>query len=273
MPPFRVLALAAAAALTLTACGQSSSLPAPTNAPDISPSDLAAFASSTQKGGSARSSVLLSVPVKGGTVEYKGVGKFTLSAPIQGQMAMVIRATGRKKVLLEERIIGKTLYMSSPVFRRTIPGSRRWVQVDLSKKSGGASETSLTQVPASQSGEAISFLRGASSDVQNLGTSQLHGVTVTHYRAMINFDAVINALTLKQRGTMRATIRQLAYETGSPTMPVDFWVSADGRLRAEQYKIASVVHSGSVVARVEFYDFGVPVHVTAPPASQITKLR
>ena len=39
--------------------------------------------------------------------------------------------------------------------------------------------------------KALAYLKGASSDVQNLGKSKVRGVTTTHYRAQINFAKVL----------------------------------------------------------------------------------
>ena len=55
-------------------------------------------------------------------------------------------------------------------------------------------------------------------------------------------------------------------------MPMDFWIDAQGRLRAEQYSIDSAAYSGVLSTRIELYDFGVAVHVTPPPASQTSEL-
>lgn len=265
-------ACATLAALTLTACGQATSLPAPTNAPDISPNSLAAFAHATSTAGSARIAMTMKVPSDSGTILMKANGKFTTGSPVSGEMSLALSGNNSKQIRMQEKILWPVIYMRSRVFQQAIPGSKPWLKIDVEKLPGGNALNALAGASNNNTDQALAYLRGASSDVQNLGTSKVRGVTTTHYRAQINFAKVLKNMTPKVRTASRSAIHQLSIATGKVTMPMDFWIDAQGRLRAEQYSIDSAAYSGVLSTRIELYDFGVAVHITPPPASQTSEL-
>ena len=173
---------------------------------------------------------------------------------------------------MQEKLLWPVIYMRSRVFQQAIPGSKPWLKIDVEKLPGGNALNALAGASNNNTDQALAYLRGASSDVQNLGTSKVRGVTTTHYRAQINFAKVLKNMTPKVRTASRSAIHQLSIATGKVTMPMDFWIDAQGRLRAEQYSIDSAAYSGVLSTRIELYDFGVAVHVTPPPASQTSEL-
>ncbi len=272
MSRLRAPACATLLALTLTACGQAASLPAPTNAPDISPDSLAAFAHATSTAGSARIAMTMKVPAESGSVTVKANGKFTTGSPVQGEMSLVLAGSGSKHIRMQEKIIWPVIYMRSRLFQRAMPNSKPWLKIDVKQLPGGGALNAMAGASNNNTDQALAYLKGASSDVENLGTSKVRGVTTTHYRAQINFAKVLKNMTAKMRAASRATINRLSLATGSVTMPMDFWIDAQGRLRAEQYSINSAAFTGPLFTRIEMYDFGVAVHVTPPPASQTSEL-
>ena len=77
-------------------------------------------------------------------------------------------------------------------------------------------------------------------DVQTIGNETLRGVPTTHYRGTI--DAI--------------------------DAPVDVWVDGDGRAR--KVTVATVDRRGiKVETEIEYYDFGVELDVTVPPARDV----
>ena len=55
-------------------------------------------------------------------------------------------------------------------------------------------------------------------------------------------------------------------------MPLELWIDAQHHLRAEQYSLTSPQFNGSLIYRIELYDFGAPLNVTVPPASEVSHL-
>jgi hypothetical protein len=260
--------LAAAATLALTACGQATNtLPPPTNAPDISPTSLAAFAKATTKAGSSRLHLTMRTPTAHGTLYTSASGRFTTSGKPRGAMTLVLRGDGSKAVHMTERVVWPNLYIKSSIFRKLDPGAKPWIAINISKVAGGA----IAAVGASSNNnatQAVSFLKGASNDVQNMGTGKIGGVKVTHYRAQIDIGKVLARMTPKRRDTARPALVAIERAIGGGELPMQFWVDGHGRLRAEQYAIHAP--AGTTEMRIVFSDFGVPVHVATPPASQIT---
>ena len=118
--------LAAAATLALTACGQATNtLPPPTNAPDISPTSLAAFAKATTKAGSSRLHLTMRTPTAHGTLYTSASGRFTTSGKPRGAMTLVLRGDGSKAVHMTERVVWPNLYIKSSIFRKLDPAQSR----------------------------------------------------------------------------------------------------------------------------------------------------
>jgi hypothetical protein len=63
------------------------------------------------------------------------------------------------------------------------------------------------------------------------------------------------------------------------TIPADVWVDSDGLARRIQLKLDLGTMAGTgggsdlpvMTISIDLYDFGVPVHVEAPPADQVTE--
>ena len=67
-------------------------------------------------------------------------------------------------------------------------------------------------------------------------------------------------------------IQQLEKELGAHTLPLDLWLDDQNRVRREQVNVPTNVNGskGQVGVTIDFFDFGTPVHVDAPPKSQTT---
>ena len=74
---------------------RTNTLPPPTNAPDISPTSLAAFAKATTKAGSSRLHLTMRTPTAHGTLYTSASGRFTTSGKPRGAMTLVLRGNKR----------------------------------------------------------------------------------------------------------------------------------------------------------------------------------
>jgi hypothetical protein len=94
----------------------------------------------------------------------------------------------------------------------------------------------------------LSFLSLASDDLKNRGTEDVRGTETTHYEGTLN-------------------LRKLSDDTGSASVPFGLWVDTNGvarRLRIDSSTGASAV--------IEYYDFGIPITITAPRANETISL-
>jgi hypothetical protein len=72
----------------------------------------------------------------------------------------------------------------------------------------------------------------------------------------------------------KASLEALGKLYGAGAIPVDVWVDAHQLVRQEKLTLAVPGGTGApggthLVITTDFYDFGVPVRVSAPPASQV----
>jgi hypothetical protein len=94
----------------------------------------------------------------------------------------------------------------------------------------------------------LSSLQSQMSDVADLGMVQLAGESTTE---------------------LTGHLSRLA---GSPaTVAVTVWIDQQGRIRQLHFVATGHHQSSNITER--FFDFGVPVHVVAPPADQVTSLQ
>jgi hypothetical protein len=143
---------------------------------------------------------------------------------------------------------------------------KRWLKLDLSGLTGMLGDGAVSS-ESSNPVDGLDALRSVSSDVTEVGSETLRGVETTHYRATID---VAKALADAPAGA-----RDLLDRAATPTIPVEVWLDAQGRVRKYTMQVdgTSVGTEGSTVAvTYEFFDFGAPVDVGAPPADEVADL-
>jgi hypothetical protein len=272
-----VLALSAVAA-----AGCSSSHPAAssesgssggTGSPALSPAALIAGSytkMSDTKSAKVDMSFHLSAPSASGSgeqVAFDGKGLIDFAGK---QADITIDAPGGQQI--EERLLGKTVYVKLPPMATKNPAlaGKTWLKTDLDKaaQSAGLGSTGDSTNDPTQ---ILQMLSSVSDQVTTTGKEQVRGTDTTHYRAVVDL-----AKASQQQGNTPAQVDRLKQLLGTTTMPVDVWVDGDGLTRRLTFQLplpkAAAAQSGlsnaQMSATEEFYDFGTPVSVTAPPADQ-----
>ena len=269
---------AAATALTLlisAACGggsaggTSAGAPSSTSSPKL---ELVRSASKTRDAGSARFAMRMSVSansVKVMTMTGTGVTGFT---PPEAQIS--IRFTADKALgavngmSMDERVVDGVVYIQSPLFAGLTGSGKQWVKVDLGALgAGGPTDLGTGQ---SDPTKMLDYLRGLSSGVTRVGSDDVRGVQATHYHAETDMNKVLSSLPQSQRRAFQAMMKSF----GSTSIPIDIWVDGDGRVVRIVTATTIEVNGQSVQSDVQldYFDFGVPVHVAAPPAGQVADL-
>jgi hypothetical protein len=115
---------------------------------------------------------------------------------------------------------------------------KAWVKLDLASLGQGADNATGGGLAQADPGGVLDLLRDI-GDVETIGPETLRGVPTTHYRGTID---------------------------GAPA-PVDVWVDGDGQTR----KVAATVDRAGIKVdtEMEYYDFGVKLDVSAPPADEV----
>jgi hypothetical protein len=119
----------------------------------------------------------------------------------------------------------------------------------------------------------LTSLEAIAGSERILGTARVRGVPTTEYQ--VNIDPA--KLAAKVPAAERSSVRQFSQSLGKGTVPVDVWV--DSRHEVRQVRVSLQMSDGEglpgnarLTETLDFYDFGVSVRVSAPPASQVTNL-
>jgi len=151
------------------------------------------------------------------------------------------------------------------------PSGKPWVEIQLPSQADG----SLPFLPPGDVNaspmDLLSALTAIASNVTDLGSATIRGVAVTHYRVMVDLAKA----EAQQRPQARAEFHAFASSLNATMLPVDVWV--DGQSMVRRLAVSLPVPRGSgmpaglrLSEAVDFYDFGIPVLVSAPPASEVT---
>lgn len=109
----------------------------------------------------------------------------------------------------------------------------------------------------------LSFLTGASDDAHAVGREEMGGTATTHYEGTLDLQKVVVQAPLDRRAELQDTLNFIGQDM-STKVPFGLWVDGHGlahRLRIDQ--------SGGYSVTIDYYDFGVPVVVTPPPAEEV----
>jgi hypothetical protein len=213
----------------------------------------------TSKADSARMTLDESVRAGGKDVAVHGSGVTSMKgsgADARGEFTVV---TAGQKV--EMRVVGSTLYEKLPPSAGTgkLTGGKPWIKVDTTKIPHGTG--SMSHEAPDASGQ-LAYLDHPQR-VTKVGSATIDGAPTTHYRVVVSPQALA------------------ASGVSAKPIPVDVWVDAQHRVRQE--KLTAVMTAGSTASpsagssqsinltmTLHLTDFGTPVHVTAPPAGQVT---
>jgi hypothetical protein len=276
-----VVAASAGVLVALAGCGSTSSGSSAGTSGASPSSSLQAVQSayaSTVGQKSAKLSLVEHLNLGGHALTLTGAGlesfagkKFALTTTVAGQP-------------IEIRELGQVLYEKLPAAASShLPGGKPWVSVDLNTLVKHMTGASLSELEAGQQEDpasTLSYLKQASaSGLHKVGTATVRGVPTTEYTATIDLDKVAAA----QPGAVAKAIKAEEKSLGSSSYPISVWVDSKHLVRQLGYHVtvspASSPTAGSsapvhatVSATLQFYDFGTPVTVTAPPAAQTTDI-
>lgn len=112
-------------------------------------------------------------------------------------------------------------------------------------------------------------LRDANATIEELGTEELRGVNTTHFRAIVDTEALAEGMTASERAELENELGGISAE-----FPMEFWVDDDGLVRKFLLDMSDPellddpdLLSAQIV--FEMFDYGEPVSIEAPPADKI----
>jgi len=257
--PAAVLALA----LGLSACGSSGgSTSAATDdgaaAASSQPSATTLFADMTEAMGKA-TSTKVTFESTALTQSVTGSGTFRFGKDSAADLSVMVAGQGNIRIV----VLPDAFYLKLPA-SAGLPGGKSWIK--LTSKGDDALSSAfgpmLDQLTQSFDPAGNADLLKASTTVTRAGTATVGGVRTTKYTATVDLATVAKAVG----GSLAQQYRALA---SSQTNSLDYaiWVGDDSLPR----KFSTTVETpqGDVTAVGTYSDWGAPVTVTAPRASEI----
>ena len=216
-----------------------------------------------------RVAMTISTQTPGMSFSYTASGQFDF-AHSRGSLSMP-QPLGLTALFIPPNVYVK---LSSASGGPSLPKGKTWVVTSDSTLGGaGAAFSPLVPFGGGDPADMLKSLTGMSGGEKKLGTATIRGVAVTGYQ--VNIDPAKAAARLPS--SQRESFRQFAAVLGSGAIPVDVWVDGQNLVRRVRVSLHPPASSGvpagaQFTETTDFYDFGVPVRVAAPPASQVATL-
>jgi hypothetical protein len=212
---------------------------------------IAAAAAKAKTRKTARVTVSGTTSVAGHEVPIHGRGVTTLGSP--GRAEVTSTTAGHT---VSVRVIGQDLYLSLGSGR--LPNGKRWLH---------------QRVPIPGANDPASSLRliAQTVDPHVVGHEDVDGKPATRYRITIDFARLAKD---PDPGTRAAAKAALAGGVAK-RLPADLWIGDDGLPVREKYTMTlrpkGLPGPVRTTNDLRITDYGVPVHVTAPPKSEVTE--
>lgn len=271
-----VLLQLVALAVGLAACGGDT----------LSLDPVAEAATKTVAAGSSRIDFEMRMDAGDGSFSLDGEGAFAYGPKPRGWMKMEMPELfpGSGAGSMEMRLVGDKVFMrlAGELMRNAGLGSgKTWFGFDLTAamdKAGlGSFDLSQLQQQQQNPAELLRLLRLSSTSVEESGEAIVRGVRTTRYSASLDLTKSVEAtadqlgMSEQERQEMRLAVTRMQAQTGLSEIPVEVYVDADGLLRRMVMTMSMKVEGSemSMLARYDFFDFGAPVNVKAPPARSV----
>ena len=278
-----IIGAAAVAAVALAGCGQTndSGSPVPGNGPQDAPGNAPAKSDTSSGGldnivdasrqaGTARMATSIEADLGGtkvtltageGAVDFANK-RSTMSTKMSGP------GTGEQGGGMNVIIDGGTGYLQYLIEGQPGP----WMKFDLTAMVG--------QRGASDMGTYLTLMAGITQS-SKVAAENVHGVDTTHYKVTVDpqkilekypemKDFIQSMLTMAENVAPGAT-KGVEEDTNKPTQ-YDLWVDKGGLIYRIVQEFSTKGDNGQDVtgrSTTEFYDYGKPVEITAPAASEV----
>jgi hypothetical protein len=260
------VALSAAALIVLTGCGSSSDISSDKDSSQSSDSvgtgdiagdlTLASFSSSTSDAQVKAQSAHLEMKmgIQGMTMTMSGdmaVGKSFEDTALDMTMSAPGLGGGDTSMILVDGVMYMNVGQAA---------GGKYFALDLTDPSSPFSGLYRQLFEQANPASITEALDGAIEDLQTVGSEEIDGTTTTHYRVTVDTQKVI-AKTFGKGNLPPGSMGSMP-----PKLTYDIWVGDDDNLpRQIEFDVMGTT------ATMQLTDWGKPVHVQAPPPSQVTK--
>lgn len=235
----------------------------------VSLDSVARAATTTQKSGSSRMAMDMSVEVAGKRMKITADGAFDYKRG-RGWMVMDLgplaalgggSAAPRMTMLLERG----TVWVQLPPELRAQTGGKPWMRTTAS----GAGLNTGMQSP--DPAQMLDTLRGLSNSVEKRGRKTIRGADTTHYRAEIDLSKAMAQAPARERQQAQAMLKMFG---GLESLPTDLYIDDAGRVRRMEveYEFDIAGEKLSADLKLDLFAFGTRVSFKPPPAGQVADL-
>jgi hypothetical protein len=199
------------------------------------------------------------------SVSYTATGEYDF-VHSRGMISML------SPTAMTEIFIPPTAYIKLPSGSGTMPDGKSWIALGTGT-SDGLGSSLFGPFGGTDPADLLASLTAVSASVTSLGPTTIRGVKVTGFR--VHIDPAKAAARVPSRE--RAGFREFTSSLGRGPIPVDVWVDSQNLVRRVKLSLHLPDGEGAsaktqMVEVTDFYDFGVPVRVSPPPASQTASM-
>ncbi len=170
---------------------------------------------------------------------------------------------------------GDVGYVRFPALDDQLPEGKTWVRAKEgdAAASGGFDFDEFEQLAQSDPRELLDALRAVTSEIETVGSQDLRGVETTHYRAVLDPSELSRLAPTGGTTESRSLVDQITEQSGLGPIPVDVWIDDTGLVRKLAMAFEATQPSTSQASEVslsfEIWDYGEPVDIDLPRASQV----
>lgn len=165
---------------------------------------------------------------------------------------------------------GTAVYLRMPMLQ-ALTGQAGWLtltQADVAS-AGGSLGLGVGALDPSQ---LLETLRGVAGTIEQVGTDRVRGVSTTHVRATVEIGKALARMPAAQRALLKDQLGRL--DTPRRGLPVEVWIDGEGLVRRISMALDDVSQAagagGKATMRIDFFDYGEPVDIVVPDASDTT---
>jgi hypothetical protein len=212
---------------------------------------------------SARIEFTTTTQIQGMSTSFTMTGEFDF-AHSRGMISMA------GPLDMTELFLPPKVYLKVSDMGSSLPHGKTWIAIDTGASSVSPDEMlGLTGIGGNPADMLESLMAVAGSE-RIVGSARVRGVLTTEYQ--VNVDPA--KMAAKAPASDRASLRQFTQTLGKGTIPVEVWVDSHHQVRQVRLSLhlpddADAPANARLTETLGFYDFGVPVRISAPPASQV----
>ena len=264
------------AAGSLAGCGGSAGTPQARGSSAASPSATVLTPADAVHAAYTKTSAVSTLQVAiNGSMDIEGK-----HAPITGSGAEDLKARRVSMSMtmgpigtIEMRMLGTTFYEKLPKTGEfaASPYTGKWIKIRF--------PSSIESAGSFDPRQTLSYLEDVTADgIHKVGTATVRGTRTTHYAAQLDLGKVLDKAQQELGSSTNLDLTQMAKKLGMQRLPMDIFIDGDHLVRRVTMKMHLTAPSsaGSEAGKQasfsvdeDFYGYGTPVRVTAPPADQV----